>query len=54
MEKGTYVVGAGFGHEEWLFNFVWLLDGDRFHYGFLQPVANSFKKVTGTTIDLLL
>jgi hypothetical protein len=21
-EKGSYVVKAGFGHEEWLFNFV--------------------------------
>ena len=53
LEKGTYVVDAGFGHEEWLFNFAWLLD-DRFHYGFLQPVHKSFQNVTGKTIDLLL
>jgi hypothetical protein len=54
LEKGSYVNDAGFGHEEWLFNFAWLLDGDRFHYAFLQPVNHSFSKVTGKTIDLLL
>ncbi|HYM09589.1 MAG TPA: hypothetical protein VEU62_02590 [Bryobacterales bacterium] len=52
LEKGSYVVDAGFGHEEWLFNFAWLIDG--FHYAFLQPVNKSFKNVTGKTLDLLL
>jgi hypothetical protein len=52
LERGGYVVDAGFGHEEWLFNFAWLVDG--FHYGFLQPVSSSFKKVAGKTIDVLL
>lgn len=52
LEKGTYVVDAGFGHEEWLFNFAWLVDG--FHYAFLQPVNRHFKSVTGKTIDVLL
>ncbi|HXB73136.1 MAG TPA: hypothetical protein VNY05_33170 [Candidatus Acidoferrales bacterium] len=54
LEKGTYVVDAGFGHEEWLCNFAWLIGIDRFHYAFLQPVHNSFKNVTGKTIDVLL
>jgi hypothetical protein len=52
LEQGTYVVETGFGHEEWLFNFAWLID--QFHYAFLQPVNRSFKNVTGTTIDVLL
>ena len=52
LEEGSYVVDAGFGHEEWLFNFAWLIDG--FHYAFLQPVNKSFETVTGETIDVLL
>ena len=52
LEKDSYAVTAGFGHEEWLFNFAWLVDG--FHYAFLQPVHDSFKNVTGRTIDVLL
>jgi hypothetical protein len=52
LETDTYVVDAGFGHEEWLFNFVWLING--FHYGFLQPINKSFDKVTGKIIDVLL
>ena len=41
-----------FGHEEWLFNFAWVIDG--FHYAFLQPVNRSFRNVTGKTIEILL
>lgn len=52
LEVGSYVADAGFGHEEWLFNFAWLTDG--YHYAFLQPINKSFEKHTGTTIDLLL
>lgn len=52
LESGSYVAEAGFGHEEWLFNFGWLIDG--FHYAFLQPVQNSLENLTGTTIDVLL
>lgn len=51
-EKGSYVVKAGFGHEEWLFNFAWLING--FHYAFLQPVGKSFQNMTGRIIDVLL
>jgi hypothetical protein len=50
--ENSYVAGAGFGHEEWLFNLDWLIDG--FHYAFLQPVHKSYKKVVGKTIDVLL
>ena len=39
LEAGTYVARFGFGHEEWLFNFAWLIDG--YHYSFLQPVLLS-------------
>lgn len=52
LEKGSYVTRAGFGHEEWLFNFAWLI-GDH-HYAFLQPIDNSIKKVTGQVLNLLL
>ena len=33
-QKNTYTARNGFGHEEWLFNFQWILDG--WKYGFLQ------------------
>jgi hypothetical protein len=52
LEKGSYVTRAGFGHEEWLFNFAWLIDG--YHYAFLQPVNNSRKKLEGETLEILL
>jgi hypothetical protein len=52
LEQGTYVTKAGFGHEEWLFNFAWLVDG--YHYAFLEPVGDSIDKVTGKELDLLV
>ena len=52
LEKGSYVVDSGFGHEEWLFNFAWNIQ--EFHYAFLQPVNKSFANVAGETIDVLL
>ena len=52
LEAGSYVTKAGFGHEEWLFNFAWLVDG--YHYAFLQPVSKSLKSVAGKTLDILL
>jgi hypothetical protein len=42
----------GFGHEEWLFNFNWLLDG--WKYSFLQPVNKSRARLEGQTIDVRL
>lgn len=35
----------GYGHEEWLFRFDWLIDG--WQYGFLQGVNNSRSTVAG-------
>jgi hypothetical protein len=52
LETDSYVTKAGFEQEEWLFNFAWMIDG--YHYAFLQPVSNSFKKVTGSTLGHLL
>jgi len=52
LEKDSFVTDHGFGHEEWLLNFTWLLEG--YHYGFLQPIGSSFERVTGQTADLLL
>lgn len=52
LEKNSYVTEAGFGQEEWLFCFPWLIDG--YHYAFLQPVSFSFKNVTGKTVQILL
>ncbi len=51
LETGTYAVDTGFGHEEWLFNFAWLIDG--FHYAFLQPISKSFSSFSGKTIEIL-
>lgn len=52
LEKKSYVAEAGFGSEEWLFNFAWLIDG--YHYAFLQPVSRAFEKVTGKRMEVLL
>lgn len=48
----TYNNSHGFGHEEWAFNFNWMLDG--WKYGFLQPVNRSIEKVGGQTLDIKL
>lgn len=52
LENDSYVTKAGFGHEEWLFNFAWLVNG--YHYAFLQPVSDSYDNIKGKTIDILL
>ena len=52
IESNTYTTERGFGHEEWLFNYEWILDG--WKYGFLQPVNRSLAKVEGETIDVRL
>lgn len=51
-ERETYAAQHGFGHEEWLFNYQWVLDG--WKYGFLQPINRSLAKVQGETIDVRL
>lgn len=51
-EAGTYATEMGFGHEEWLFNYEWILDG--WKYGFLQPVGKSRAKLERRTIDVRL
>jgi hypothetical protein len=40
------------GHEEWLFNFSWLIDQK--HYAFLQPVNKSRERLEGQQVQLLL
>lgn len=52
LELGSYVTKQGFGHEEWLFNFEWILNG--YHYAYLQPVGRSILQLKGSTIDVLL
>lgn len=51
-QEDTYSSRVGFGHEEWLFNFEWVLDG--WKYGFLQPVNRSLEKVQGRVLDIRL
>jgi len=51
-QEDTYISRVGFGHEEWLFNFAWVLDG--WKYGFLQPVNRSIEKVEGKILDVRL
>ena len=52
LEHETYVTRVGFGHEEWLFNFQWVLDG--WKYAFLQPVNKSLSRVQGGRLDVRL
>jgi hypothetical protein len=49
---GSYVADYGFGHEEWLFNYEWILNGYR--YGFLQPIGRFRIKYLKDTFSVLL
>jgi hypothetical protein len=56
----SYVADHGFGHEEWLFNFEWLLCGynpddlNKYRYGFLQPIAKYRSRYIGETFSILV
>jgi len=52
IEAKTYVANHGFGHEEWLFNFEWLINGYR--YGFLQPIGKYYDRYKGKTCSILM
>jgi len=61
LETGdSYVAEKGFGHEEWLFNFSWLLRGynssdpNSYRYGFLQPINKFLSAYQGKTFSVLL
>ena len=61
LEMGdSYVLEHGFGHEEWLFNFDWLLSGydskdlHSYRYGFLQPISKYRGSYVGETFSILL
>lgn len=61
LETGeSYVSEHGFGHEEWLFNFEWLLSGynsndlSAYKYGFLQPIGKYRDIYVGDIISVLL
>ncbi len=45
-----FVTSHGFGHEEWLFNNLWEIEGWR--YGFLQPVNASWSNHQGEIIHV--
>ena len=52
-ERGnSYVATYGFGHEEWLFNYEWMIDG--FRYGFLQPIGKHFTTYSGDQCSIAL
>lgn len=60
-ETGSFVTKTGFGFEEWLFNFDWLLkgyaveeEGSAYRYGFLQPINKYLRKYQGETFSVLL
>jgi hypothetical protein len=48
----TYYGQHGFGHEEWLFNYEWCING--FKYGFLQPINRNLTTYQGSTFSLKL
>ncbi len=56
----SYVAQHHFGHEEWLFNFGWLLKGydprdpNSYRYAFLQPIGKYLDKYQGETFSVLL
>lgn len=53
LETGdSYVAEHGYGHEEWLFNYEWMIDGYR--YGFVQPIGKFHSKYAGETTSLCL
>lgn len=52
LETDSFVHENGFGHEEWLFNYEWVLDG--YMYGFLQPIGKHLETYAGDTCDILL
>ena len=52
IETTSYVATHRFGHEEWLFNSEYLIDGYR--YGFLQPILKYYRKYKGHSCSILL
>ncbi len=48
----SYYAENRFGHEEWLFNYEWCVNG--FKFGFLQPFTNAMDRFSGTTLDVAL
>src|SRR4051812_36569850 len=52
LETGTFVSNYGFGHEEWLLNTEWELDG--FRYGFLQPINKAHAALEDRTFSAFL
>jgi len=52
LEINSSVAEHGFGHEEWLFNFGYLIDGK--HYAFLQPVGKAYAKLQDQKVNLIL
>ena len=58
LESDSYVSQNGFGHEEWLFNFDWMLppfgsgSENLVHYGFTQSLGKFFHKYSGHFLDV--
>ena len=50
--SASYVAENGFGHEEWLFNVGYQIEGRQ--YGYLQPLDKGHVKWPGQTLDLIL
>jgi len=60
LESDSYVSANGFGHEEWLFNFDWVLPPYRnsepglYKYGYTQPLGKFYHSYRGKYFDILL
>lgn len=52
LEGTGYVLDHGFGHEEWLFNHGWIIDG--YKYRFLQPLQYISHKARSNIFDIIL
>ena len=59
QEGAGYHTKNGFGHEEWLFRYEWMLSGydepnNKYKYGFLQPVQGLRSSYASTAMQILI
>ena len=50
--ENSFAGRNGFGMEEWLFNYEWLIDGEK--YGYLTPISRFRPRYEGETFSALL
>ena len=51
-DSDTFYSQYGFGHEEWLLNFLWMVDD--YHYSYLQPIGKGYESKIGKVLSIIL